>query len=200
MWFSALTRCLQDARKDGAPDQQAHGESHHTTPPGLPYFDERGVQEKRRNSLKNAVEATHSTPKDQLSFLQEITGNSSKHEESGLHAKKSLFAGPAFRTTVEQESDVEITKTGYLHEKTAACCTSDDAIQYDAANDAHPEEKGDNNQRSDRTFDTFRQSLRQDTDGDEKEVARSSSYRFHFGISDEQACADKDFLLENWDV
>ncbi|EJK65319.1 hypothetical protein THAOC_13830 [Thalassiosira oceanica] len=199
VWFSTLTRCLRHAKNDGAPDQQELGGPHHMKP-NLPYFDEQGVQEKRRNSLKNAVEATHATPKDQLSFLREITGNSLKHEENSLNAKKSLFAGPAFRTTVEQESDVEITKTGDFHEKTAAHCTYDHAVQYAAANDSS-KDKTDKNPRGDQPFGmaTFQQLSFEDTNPVEKEVVRSSSYRFHFGLSNKQECADKDYLLENWD-
>ena len=196
VWYSTLTRCCKHAKKDL--DQQEHDESHHIKP-SLPYFDDQGVLEKRRNSLKNAVAATHSTPKDQLSFLKEITGNSERE-------KKSLFAGPAFRTTVEQQSDAEIieTKTDESREKTAAHYTYDHApAQYTAANDTSSKEKTGKNQSSDQTFDMtrFQQLSLEDTNQAEKEVERSSSYRLHFGLGEKQeTSADQDFLLENWDV
>ena len=94
VWFHILSKYCKCVRNDGrSPSLSQPSEG------GLPYFSEDSARKARRNSTKEGEGPIVSTPKDELRFLTEITGQTAV-------AVESVFPNASSSTNVEGSKSV----------------------------------------------------------------------------------------------
>ena len=115
VWFSTLSKCCKNAQKVSSPASPGHDRR-----PSLPYFMNAVSPSARRNS----ADPIPSTPKDQLNFLREITGQGENQSEKKIDLAKNLFVDIDNDSTTSQSNNCSLSGKQIIETKLSSAPNS----------------------------------------------------------------------------